>query len=150
MFDELEQYLRGLGQKTKGETGGRSIEAAEAVLTGAQIIFRTRDNDKDADTRLEAWVNKAGNHEAAYSGNVYGHWDDWSEHLVQLSPKTNIMRKSEVSGSFIRVHITPNGNDTWAFEMPSVELFFSDGTVVRKGFGPTTLSQGTPQADFYM
>jgi hypothetical protein len=148
MFGELEEYLRNETETAKAASA--RIEAAEAVLTGARILFRTLDNDKDGDTRLEAWVNKAGNREAAYSGYVWGHWDDWSYHPVQLTPKTNLMKKSEIGGAFIRVHIEPNGNDTWAFEQVPVELYFSDGSVYRKNFGGATLSQSTRQQDFYL
>lgn len=144
------KYLRELAAKAKARTKpeGAALEAKEAVLVRASILFHTLDNDKDGDARLEAWVNKAGNREAAYSGFVYGHWDDWSYHPVRLAPKTNIMTKAEIPGSFIRVHIEPNGNDTWVFEQVPVVLNFSDGTAYSMNFGRVTLSQSTKQLDF--
>lgn len=148
MFPELETYLRELAAKAKLKGQGAALEARDAVLVGATILFHTGNNDKDGDTRLEAWVNKAGNREAAYSGFVYGHWDDGSFHPVQLRPKSNLMTKAEIPGSFVRVHIEPNGNDTWVFEQVPVELNFSDGTAYRKNFGWVTLSQDTKQLDF--
>ena len=151
MFGELEEYLRKESKTSKAASGSSAdIATADAVLTGARILFRTLDNNKDGDTRLEAWVNKAGNREAAYSGFVWGQWDDWSYHPVNLTPKSNLMRKSEIGGAFIRVHIEPNGNDTWVFEQVPVELYFSDGSVYSKNFGGTTLSQSTKQQDFYL
>jgi hypothetical protein len=150
MFPELEKYLRDLAARSRSMTEPEAVavEALEAVLTGASVLFHTLNNDKDGDTRLEVWVNKAGNREAAYSGFVFGHYDDWSYHRVSLAPKTNLMTKAEIPGAFIRVHIEPNGNDTWIFEQVPVELYFSDGTVYRKNFGPATLSQDSKQADF--
>jgi hypothetical protein len=150
MFPELEKYLRELSKKAKGTSKNdvQALEAREAVLVGASVLFHTGNNDKDGDTRLEVWVNKAGNHEAAYSGYVFGHYDDGSYHPVRLTPKSNIMTKSEIPGAFIRVHIEPNGNDTWVFEQVPVELNFSDGTAYRKNFGWVTLSQDTKQLDF--
>ena len=37
-----------------------------AVLQSMEITINTLNNDKDADTRLEVWINKAGEREAAY------------------------------------------------------------------------------------
>jgi hypothetical protein len=150
MFDELEKYLRDLTKRTRGLRGDEAdaLEARDAVLTGASILFHTGNNDKDGDTRLEAFVNKAGNKEAAYSGYIFGHYDDGSFNPVTLSPKSNVMRKAEIPGSFIRIHIEPNGNDTWVFEQVPVELYFSDGSVHRKSFGWATLTQDTKERDF--
>ena len=154
MFPELEKYLRELAGKAKAKgknkSEGAAIEAAGAVLVGATILFHTGNDDKDGDTRLEAFLNKAGNVEAAYSGFVYGHFEDGSFHPVQLRPKSNLMSKSEIPGSFIRVHIQPNGNDRWVFEQVPVELNFSDGTFYRKSFGFVTLTQDTNQMDFFL
>lgn len=151
-FPALDQHLRDLGKKRKQTATRGAVEAANAVLVGAKVTFRTLNDDKDDDTCLEVWVNKPGGAEAAYSDYVYGHFDDWSYQPVQLKPKSNVMTKAELLGASIRVRIHPHGNDTWKFQLdPAAELYFSDGTLYSKAFlGGTTIDQNINTADFYL
>lgn len=150
-FPELQEFLKKQGHSVVGSSGAekQKLLAAEAALTSVQVIFYTRDDDKDADTRLECWINMAGEREAAYN-QTYGHFDDWSTQVLYLSPKSNVMRKSEISGSWLQTRIAPNGNDTWRFTCDCT-LHFSDGSIHQKRFGdPTTLDQGARQSNNYL
>jgi hypothetical protein len=147
-FEELEKVLHELGEKGKGlqREDKKALLASEAVLTGVRVVYRTRDDNKDHDTRLESWINMSGGREAAYASR-YGEYDDWSEHVVDLTPKTNVMRKADIRGSWLQIRVTPNGNDTWRFRC-EVTLYFSDGSFHSKSFPePTTLDQGSRQAN---
>lgn len=151
VFTEWEEILknqtRGLGELSPEEK--QKTLALDAVLTSVEVIYWGRDNDKDGDTRLESWINMAGDREAAYH-STYGHWDDWSTHVVTLTPKSNVMRKSNIAGSWLQIRISPNGNDTWSFTCRCT-LYFSDGTAYQKNFGdPTTLDQGSRQTNKYL
>lgn len=152
-FFELSELLRNTSSKL--ELTELSVEekqkalAQNAVLTGVDVTFYTRNDDKDGDTWLETWINMAGEREAAY-GQTYGHFNDWSYFLLQLRPKSNVMQKSNIGGSWLQVRIKPNGNDTWVFTCKCT-LFFSDGTFFDAVFNnPTTLSQDSRQANFYL
>ena len=150
-FPELQELLRKQGQSVLGSAvdDKQKFLAAQAALTGVQVIFYTRDDDKDGDTWLECWINMAGEREAAYN-QTYGHFDDWSTHVLYLTPKSNVMRKSDIPGSWLQTRIRPNGNDTWRFTCDCT-LYFSDGSIHQKRFGdPTTLDQGARQSNKYL
>ena len=150
MFPELENYLRDLGHSVKGKPT-RDVQATYAlgaVLTGASILFHTGNDNKDADTRLRVLIVKKGEKPTADSGPIYGEYDDHSEHRVQLQPDFNLMMKSEIPGSVVRVGIAPSGNDRWVFEQVPVQLYFSDGSFYQKSFSFATLTQDTPEQDF--
>lgn len=150
-FQELSELLRDQSAKLRDLSAGEreQVLAANAVLTSVQVIFYTRNENKDHDTRLECWINLSGEREAAY-GQRYGEFSDWSTHVLYLTPKTNIMRKSDIPGSWLQIRIAPNGNDTWRFSCECT-LYFSDGTVYRKGFPEsTTLDQDSRQANKYL
>jgi hypothetical protein len=150
-FPELQHFLRNLGPSTSGKplTDKHKLLATQAVLTSVQVIYYTRNDNKDSDTRLECWINMAGEREAAYN-QTYGQFDDWSTHVLYLSPKSNLMRKSDISGSWLQTRIAPNGNDTWRFTCDCT-LHFSDGSIHHKRFlDPTTLDQGATQSNKYL
>src|SRR5260221_8904367 len=105
-FEELQKYLKGAGRA--GSANDRRIAIAEdPVLTGVQVIFRTGNEDKDADTWLECWISKSGEYEAAYA-NTYGYFPDGSQVDLFLQPKSNLMRKSEIPGSWLQIRIKPD------------------------------------------
>lgn len=151
VFKELEDILKNEGKDLKEKLAGDKEQqlAIDAVLTSVRVTFYTRDDDKDSDTWLECWINMAGEREAAYN-STYGYFNDWSTHVLYLTPKSNIMRKSNIQGSWLQIRIRPNGNDTWRFTCDCT-LYFSDGSIHEKRFGdPTSLDQGARQANKYL
>jgi hypothetical protein len=100
----------------------------EATLVSVVVSFHTNDDDKDWDTALTISVDKAGQAIAKTPKPIFGRFPDHSDNgpfgLVLL--QTGV-KKSEVAGTAIHVHIDPNGHDTWRFNM-HVNLAFSDGS----------------------
>src|SRR5690242_2929879 len=76
-----------------------------ALLQSMEITINTLNNDKDADTRLEVWINKSGEREAAYRDIQGQRFDDGSIHIFQVSPKTNPMTRGEIPGSWVQLRI---------------------------------------------
>ena len=118
-----------------------------AVLQSMEITINTLNNDKDADTRLEVWINKAGEREAAYLDIQGQKFDDGSIRIFQVPPKTNAMTRGEIPGSWVQLRIAPNGHDTWNFQF-RVMLRFNDGTVYERAYGPSTLDQDARQGNY--
>jgi len=123
------------------------MENPNALFQSMQTTINTLNNDKDDDTRLEIWINKAGEHEAAYLDIQGQKFDDNSIHIFDVPQRNNPMRRSEIPGSWVQFRIAPNGNDTWNFQF-RVMLRFDDGTVYEKQFGPNTLDQDARQGNY--
>lgn len=118
-----------------------------ALFQSMQTTFTTLNNDKDADTRLEVWINKAGEQEAAYLDIQNQKFDDGSTKIFDVPKKNNPMKRAEIPGSWVQLRIAPNGNDTWNFQF-RVLLRFDDDTVYEKQFGPSTLDQDARQGNY--
>lgn len=120
----------------------------EPTLTRVHANFYTQDEDKDEKTFLECWINMRGEREAAYASVDHVGFPDNNPNPVDLLPKTNVMRKRDVPGSWFQVRIHPDGNDTWRFHC-DVELHFSDGSKCSQAFPETTdINQDVNQANF--
>jgi len=129
------------------KTNAANFQNPNARLQSMEITINTLNNDKDADTRLEVWINKAGEREAAYLDIQGQKFDDGSIHIFQVPPKTNPMTRGEIPGSWVQLRIAPNGHDTWNFQI-RVMLRFNDGTVYERTYGPSTLDQDARQGNY--
>jgi hypothetical protein len=118
-----------------------------ALFQSMQITFNTLNNDKDDDTRLEVWINKVGEQEAAYLDIQGRKFDDNSINIFDVPRKNHPMVRAEIPGSWVQLRIAPNGNDTWNFQF-RVMLRFDDGSVYEKQFGPSTLDQDARQGNY--
>ena len=118
-----------------------------ALFQSMQTTFNTLNNDKDDDTRLEVWINKAGEREAAYLDIQGQKFDDNSIHIFDVPRKNNPMTRAEIPGSWVQLRIAPNGNDTWNFQF-RVMLRFDDGSVYERQYGPSTLDQDARQGNY--
>lgn len=120
---------------------------ADAKLINMEITFHTTSDDKDSDTRLEVWINKQGDLEAAYTQEDGEQYPNNSSHTLAVPPKSNPMLFSEVPGSWIQIRIHPYGHDTWRFSFDAT-LTFSDGTSIQRHGNETTLDQTANQQNF--
>jgi hypothetical protein len=118
-----------------------------AVFTKMKVTFTTGNDDKDYDTFLEIWINKIGEHQAAYASVDHQHYDNNSVNTVDVPPKENQMLWSEIPGSWIQIRIHPNGNDTWRFSFVAV-LSFSDGSTLTQKVDNAVLDQDSTQGNY--
>lgn len=115
----------------------------KASLVSAAITLCTTNADKDRDTRLEIWINKRGEKEAAYLD--LGRTEklmNGSSKVFDVPKKGHAMKRSEIPGSWLQLRIAPIGHDSWRFEAKTV-LRFTDGTTYQKCFGETGLDRDT-------
>ncbi|MBL0869609.1 MAG: hypothetical protein IBJ18_03425 [Phycisphaerales bacterium] len=133
----------------------------DPVLIYALAHFATHNDDKDRDTWLEVWINLAGEREAAAAEvahtrdhNPPGTQDefgfpDGSYNNIELTLKTNVMKKSDLAGAWLQVRIHTIGNDTWRFSTWAT-LVFSDGTRIEQPMShPETLNESKTQFNHY-
>ncbi|MFL5788588.1 MAG: hypothetical protein ACJ748_11090, partial [Flavisolibacter sp.] len=53
------------------------------------------------------------------------------------------------SGGMLRIHIDPNGHDTWKIRNLVLTLSFSDGLSKTIAFGPAIVSQDSKEYSYY-
>jgi hypothetical protein len=114
---------------------------ASATLIRAAVTLCTTNADKDRNTRLEIWINKVGDKQAAYRD--LGRTEklvNGSSKVVDVPTKGNAMMRSEIPESWLQLRITPIGHDSWRFKAKTV-LHFTDGTTYQKCFGETALDR---------
>lgn len=98
-----------------------------ATLTTAKITFLTSGEDKDNNTTLSIKVVTAAGKTAASAFDTFGKFGDGSVVPVNLLVRRNITWDALQGGS-LRLHIEPNGDDTWKFGY-RLDLTFDDGDV---------------------
>jgi hypothetical protein len=124
-----------------------STARGDPLFTNMTIDFHTLNDDRDDDTRVEVWINKVGEHAAAYVDLPREHFDDGSHHIFDVPPKGDSFHRSDIPGSWIQIRIRPNGNDTWKFEFVAT-LRFDDGSTFEKKVSATALSQDVRQGNY--
>jgi hypothetical protein len=114
---------------------------ASATLVSAVVTLCTTNADKDRDTRLEIWINKAGDKKVAYRDlGRTEKLENGSLKVFDLPTKSKAMTRSEIPGSWLQLRITPLGHDSWRFKAKT-ELTFTDGSTYQKCFGETALDR---------
>ena len=84
------------------------------------IAFNTTTNDKDHDTYLDVYLNfhdyqDNTDYYIAKKTGIGGHWNDHSSNVItlDLSGKYDL---ENYKNAFMKLHISPNGNDKWEFD----------------------------------
>jgi hypothetical protein len=109
------------------------------ILIAMNARFKTNDDDKDHNTRLDVRLIKSDRTVVAERTGISGTFDDWSTHDFDIKV-SGTMTKNDVAGSVSRLNISPVGNDTWKFDY-TITLRFSDNTFVERVFKNKALSQ---------
>ena len=111
------------------------------TITNVQVVFKTTDDDKDFDTKVEI-VYKTGNEVlVAYRYNdLGGRFPDNSINNIPLDLRNSNIPESFIPGSKIIITIFPVGNDTWIFYF-DLKITLSDGDVRLYTFNGVTLTE---------
>jgi hypothetical protein len=118
-----------------------------AYVVAVVARFDTTTDDKDDDTLLRVTLKDPSGAAFAEADNVTGHWDNNSTNYVNLFI-TSQRQRSQLGGTnTVEVHIDPNGNDTWDFNL-TLTVSFSDGIQAQSFFGGHWLSQDNRTNDF--
>ena len=90
-------------------------------VDAAQITFETKNDDKDADTRVWAALLRSGDGaEMGRTAKIAGHFDDntsngpYNFNIVETRARGT---SSCALPYAVVVHMEPNGNDTWIFSI---------------------------------
>jgi len=97
------------------------------VITTASIQFMDKDHGKDADSGVDVWILRNGNNEMAHLHSVGVKFDDHASIAPMGVPMSGTFSKSDLDNAQLRIRLTPDGADDWAFE-PRLALSFSDNT----------------------
>lgn len=117
--------------------------ADDLTLTGIKIQFRTHNDNKDHDTRLDVAVKNKVNvflsQDVASAQNLGGDMEfvDPSTHDFDLPLAANNIKMSDLTQPYVNIHVKPNGHDRWIFDY-TVSLLFTDATGGTKTFSSTT------------
>jgi hypothetical protein len=123
---------------------------ASATLVSAAVTLCTTNADKDRNTRLEIWINKVGDKEAAYRDlGRTEKLENGSSKVFDVPKESHAMMRSEIPGSWLQLRITPIGHDSWRFKAKTV-LSFTDGTTYQKCFGETALDRDTTTGVYHL
>ena len=118
-------------------------DPTDPLLSNMEITFRTGNDDKDTNTRLEIFLI-ATKGSAAYTdvGNN-DHFPNGSTRTfnVPTDPKGKPMHKSDVTGSYIQLVIMPRGHDTWRFGFDATLNFADNSTPLQYTFDGNALDQ---------
>ena len=118
-----------------------------AYVVGVVARFDTTSDDKDDDTLLRVILKDPGGVTFAEVDNVTGHWDNNSTNYVNLFITEQRQRSQLVGSCTVEVHIDPNGNDTWDFNLTLI-VSYSDGIQAQSYFGGHWLSQDNRTNDY--
>lgn len=118
----------------------------QASLRNATISFHTNDDDKDNDTAVSLRLI-CGNQEVASVDRITGtRFPDQGDNgpfafNVHGNPSQAVM-----NAGTLKVHISPNGNDTWKFNA-TLTLEFTDGTRRSYSWNGLRLDQDNSDVD---
>src|SRR6476619_2206420 len=94
-------------------------------ITSATIQFNDREHGKDANSAVDVWVLH-GSNEMAHVHSVGTKFDDNAAIAPMMVPMSGTFSRTDMGDGQLRVRLTRDGRDDWAFE-PRLTLQFSDG-----------------------
>jgi hypothetical protein len=116
------------------------------TLTAVSAKFHTSSDDKDDDTKFDMALRSKDNKVIAEAKNVFGKYEENSDHSVPFEKKGNF-GKTDLDQSKFSIHIMPDGSDQWDFNL-TLEFKFSDGTtVLSKPLNGNVMTEKNPDLD---
>jgi hypothetical protein len=112
-------------------------------VTSITAKFHTSSDDKDDDTKFDIALRGKDNDLIAETKNVFGKYEENSDHSVPLEKKGDF-GKADLDGGKLSVHIAPDGSDQWDFNL-TLEFKFSDGsTALSKPLNGNVMTEKNP------
>jgi hypothetical protein len=105
--------------------GSTTSQTATAVLTGATVSFRTLDNGKDTNSQLNVQLLRPNNELGAELRVAGVKFDDNTQGAPMAFSISGPFSLSDINNGSLRIRMTPDGRDTWTFDMRLV-LTYSD------------------------
>jgi hypothetical protein len=113
-------------------------------LASATVTFNTLQDGKDAKSAVSLQLLRSGNELAADAMSVGTEFDDDSTAApVALALKAPFGKPDTQAGA-LRLRLTPDGNDTWTFNV-SLTLRFADETQQHYAWAGVRLDEKAPE-----
>jgi len=130
----------GCGATTSTGTTGIGVNPR---LTSASVTFMTRDDGKDEDSAVAVQILNDGR--LAAEGSVVDvDFDDQSVAAPLSLGLTGTLDSGDLNDAQVRIRLTPDGRDTWAFDM-RLTLGLSDGTQRSYFWSELRLDESSPE-----
>ena len=123
------------------------LNCSSQSLANANIKFHTTNDDKDDDTHVTIEVKDFNGVVSSRADNDFGHFDDNSDSGPFSIQVLNASSKSDCQRGSVRIHIDPNGHDTWHFNF-FLTLVFSDGSILSGGADGLSIDQDRKEQIF--
>jgi hypothetical protein len=134
--------LTGWGCASTTTTGTTGIRA-NPQLTSASVTFMTRDDGKDEDSAVAVQILNDGRLVA--EGSVVDvDFDDRSVSAPLSLGLIGALDLRDLDDAQVRIRLTPDGRDTWAFDM-RLTLGLSDGTKRNYLWNGLRLDESSPE-----
>ena len=135
--------LAGLGCGATTTTRDDALITFEPRLTNASVTFMTRDDGKDEDSAIAVQILQDGR--LAAEGSVVDvDYDDQSVSAPLNLSVSRTLDAGDLNDSQVRLRLTPDGRDTWTFDM-RLTLGLSDGTQRTYFWSGLRLDENTPE-----
>ncbi|HEV8318467.1 MAG TPA: hypothetical protein VGQ10_13725 [Vicinamibacterales bacterium] len=120
---------------------------AGSVLTGATLAFRTLDNGKDTKSQVTVQLLRSNNELGAelHVGGIK--FDDNTQAAPMAFSVAGPFRMTDINDGSMRIRMTPDGRDTWTFDMRLV-LTFSDNSQRTFAWQNVRLDEHAPERTF--
>src|SRR4051812_43519146 len=125
----------------------RKVSTAVApgtAITSATVQFQDRDHGKDANSAVDVWLLHNGSNEMAHLHSVGVKFDDHASIAPMGVPMSGTFNKTDLNDAQLRIRLTPDGADDWAFE-PRLTIAFADSTSRTYAWPQVVLDRAHPE-----
>ena len=114
------------------------------TLTTGSITFMTRDDGKDEDSAIAIQLLDDNSRLSAEATAVDVDYDDNTVSAPLRLSMTRTLTASDLNDARVRLRLTPDGRDTWTFDM-RLTLELSDGTERQYFWSGLRLDENVPE-----
>jgi hypothetical protein len=130
------------GATSRGSAAGATTSAV--TLTTATITFMTRDDGKDEDSAIAVQLLDDEGRLAAEGTVVDVDFDDRTVSQPLALTMSRTLTSRDVDDARVRLRLTPDGRDTWTFDMRT-NVRLSDGTERQYFWSGLRLDESSPE-----
>jgi hypothetical protein len=117
----------GCGATTRDGSSNARLTSPPVTLTSASATFMTRDEGKDDDSAITVQILDDSSRLAAEATSTDKKFDDKTVSPALSLTVMRAMPSSDLSDARVRLRLTPDGEDSWNFDMRLI-LGLADGT----------------------
>ena len=113
-------------------------------LSSASITFNTRDDGKDDDSAVTVQLLRNGSELTADAMTTGTEYDDNSTSPPLVLSLKGPFTKGDIQAGALRLRLTPDGDDTWTFNV-ALRLTFADETQQTYAWSGVRLDEDAPE-----